>query len=87
MKQWQSMYFKLTLVQNERKWVSSKYKFWIFGGIMNDSWKKTLVQKTRNEKDISPKCNPSKGQAKVHGYKVVQNTASRESSAEYKIFS
>ena len=49
--------------------------------------KQTLVQKTRNEKDISPKCNPSKGQAKVHSYKVVQNTTGPESSAEYNIFS
>ena len=54
---------------------------------MKNSWKKTLVQKTRNEKDISPKCNPSKGQAKVHSYKVVQNTTGPESSAEYNIFS
>ena len=36
--------------------------------------KQTLVQKTHDEKDISPKCNPTKGQAKVHSYKVVQNT-------------
>ena len=49
--------------------------------------KQTLVQKTCNEKDISPKCNPSKGQAKVHSYKVVQNAAGPESSAEYNIFS
>ena len=49
--------------------------------------KQTLVQKTHNEKDISPKCDPSKGQAKVHSYKVVQNTTGPESSAEYNIFS
>ena len=67
------------LVQN------TSFEFW--GGKWTIVEKQTLVQKTRNEKDISPKCNPSKGQAKVHGYKVVQNTASRESSAEYKIFS
>ena len=31
----------------------------------------TLAQNTRNEKKISNKCNPSRGQAKVHGFKVV----------------
>ena len=44
----------------------------------------TLVQNTKNEKDISKKCNPSRGQAKVHGFKVVQNTTFQESSAKYK---
>ena len=31
----------------------------------------TLAQNTRNTKNIGKKCNPSRGQAKVHGFKVV----------------
>ena len=31
----------------------------------------TLAQNTRNEKTLVKNCNPSRGQAKVHGFKVV----------------
>ena len=46
---------------------------------------KTLVQNTRNEKNVSQKCIPSESQAKIHGFKILQNATCLESSAEYKI--
>ena len=71
-------------MENERLWVSAKYKLWIFGENYMIVENQTLAQNTRNEKNISKKCNPSRGQAKVHGFKVVQNTTFQESSAKYK---
>jgi hypothetical protein len=46
---------------------------------------KTLVPYTGNEKNISQKCNPSECQAKIHGFRIVQNATCLQSSAEYKI--
>ena len=46
---------------------------------------KMLMQNTRNEKNISQKYIPSDIQAKIHGFKIVQNATCLESRAEYKI--
>ena len=56
-----------------------------FGGNGMIVENKTLVQNTRNEKNISQKCNPSECQAQIRGFKIVQNATCLESSAEYKI--
>ena len=77
------MYVWLTLVENERKWASAKYKLWIFGGKYKIVENQILVQNTRNKKTVSQKYSLSKGGAKVHGFQVVQNTTCKKSSAKY----
>ena len=78
-------FFTNFLVKNVKQWARSKYKVWFSGGNDMIVENKTLVQNTRNEKNISQKCIPSESQAKIHGFKIVQNATCLESSAEYKI--
>ena len=58
-------------MENERLYVSTKYKLWIFGENYMIVENQTLAQIQEMKKNISKKCNPSRGQAKVHGFKVV----------------
>ena len=60
---------------------------WFFWGNDMSVENETLVPYTGNEKNISQKCIPSESQAKIHGFKIVQNATCLESSAEYKIWS
>ena len=79
------VFFTNFLVKNVRQWASVKYNVEFWGGNNMIVENKTLVQNTREEKNISQKCNPSESQAKIHGFKIVQNATCLESSAEYKI--
>ena len=79
------VFFTNFVVKNERYWASVEYKLWFFGGNFTIVENKALVQNTRNKKNISQKCNPSEGEAKIHALRIVQNTTCLDASAKYKI--